>query len=122
MTLEIVSDPLFEDNVGTWTIADGRARRSSRRPDVRLDVQALGSVFLGGFSFAELGARSGSRRLRAAASPARMPSSARTPSRGVPRSSEPYCCGDTRQTVPSSEFEIHASPAARRSRAAPSRR
>jgi predicted acetyltransferase len=54
VTLEIVSDPLFEDNVGTWTIADGRARRSSRRPDVRLDVQALGSVFLGGFSFAEL--------------------------------------------------------------------
>jgi predicted acetyltransferase len=54
VTLEIVSDPLFVDNVGTWTIADGRARRSSRRPDVRLDVQALGSVFLGGFSFAEL--------------------------------------------------------------------
>jgi len=54
VTLQIVSDPLFVDNVGTWTIADGRARRSSRRPDVRLDVQALGSVFLGGFSFAEL--------------------------------------------------------------------
>ena len=53
-TLEIVSDPLFEDNVGCWTIADGRARRSSRRPDVRLDVQALGSVYLGGFTFAEL--------------------------------------------------------------------
>src|SRR5262249_21513338 len=54
VTLEIVSDPLFEENVGTWTIAGGRARPSSRRPDVRLDVQALGSVFLGGFSFAEL--------------------------------------------------------------------
>jgi predicted acetyltransferase len=54
VTLEIVSDPLIEENVGTWTIADGRARRSNRRPDVRLDVQALGSVFLGGFSFAEL--------------------------------------------------------------------
>jgi predicted acetyltransferase len=53
-TLEIVSDPLFEDNVGCWTIADGRARRSSRRPDVRLDVQGLGSVYLGGFTFAEL--------------------------------------------------------------------
>jgi predicted acetyltransferase len=53
-TLEIVSDPLFEDNVGCWTIADGRARRSSRRPDVRVDVQALGSVYLGGFTFAEL--------------------------------------------------------------------
>jgi predicted acetyltransferase len=54
VTLEIVSDPLFEDNVGNWTIADGIARRSSRRPDVRLDVQALGAVFLGGVSFAEL--------------------------------------------------------------------
>jgi predicted acetyltransferase len=54
VTLEIVSDPLFEENVGTWTIDDGRARRSSRRPDARLDVQALGSVFLGGHSFAEL--------------------------------------------------------------------
>src|SRR5712691_3731278 len=54
VTLEIVSDPLFEDNVGVWTIADGVARRSRRRPDVRLDVQALGSVYLGGFSFADL--------------------------------------------------------------------
>ena len=54
VTLEVVSDPLFPDNVGTWTIADGVAKRSSRRPDVRLDVQALGSVYLGGFSFAEL--------------------------------------------------------------------
>jgi predicted acetyltransferase len=54
VTLEIVSDPLFEENVGTWTITDGVAKRSSRRPDVRLDVQALGSVYLGGFSFADL--------------------------------------------------------------------
>jgi predicted acetyltransferase len=57
-TIEIVSDPLFEDNVGTWTISGGGAKRASRRPDVRLDVQALGSVYLGGFSFAEL-ARAG---------------------------------------------------------------
>ena len=54
VTLEIVSDPLFADNVGVWTIRGGAARRSRRRPDVRLDVQALGSVYLGGFSFAEL--------------------------------------------------------------------
>ena len=54
LTLEVVSDPLFPDNVGTWTIASGVAKRSSRRPDVRLDVQALGSVYLGGFSFAQL--------------------------------------------------------------------
>jgi predicted acetyltransferase len=54
VTLEVVSDPLFEDNVGVWTITDGTARRSRRRPDVRLDIQALGSVFLSGFTFAEL--------------------------------------------------------------------
>ena len=54
LTLEVVSDPLFEDNVGTWTISGGKVRRATRRPDVRLDVQALGSVYLGGFSFAEL--------------------------------------------------------------------
>ncbi len=41
-------------NDGTWTIADGVAKRSSRRPDLRLDVQALGAAYLGGFSFAEL--------------------------------------------------------------------
>jgi predicted acetyltransferase len=54
VTLEVVSDPLFPDNVGTWTIAKGKVRRGGGRVDVRLDVQALGSVYLGGFSFAEL--------------------------------------------------------------------
>src|SRR5436190_2403578 len=54
VTLEVVADPYFPENFGTWTIADGRVRRSSRRPDVRLDIEALGSVFLGGFSFDEL--------------------------------------------------------------------
>jgi predicted acetyltransferase len=54
VTLEVTADPLFPDNVGVWTIDDGVARRSGRRPDVRLDVQALGSVYLGGFSFGEL--------------------------------------------------------------------
>ena len=54
-TIEVTADPQFPDNVGTWTIeAGGRVRRSSRRPDVRVDVQALGSTLLGGFTFAEL--------------------------------------------------------------------
>jgi predicted acetyltransferase len=43
---------------GTWTLADGVAKRSSRRPDVRLDAQALGAAYLGGFSFGQL-ARAG---------------------------------------------------------------
>ena len=54
VTLEVVADPIFEENVGTWTIEDGVARRTRRRPDVRLDVQTLGSAYLGGFTFAQL--------------------------------------------------------------------
>jgi predicted acetyltransferase len=54
VTLEVTHDPTFPDNVGTWTIAGGKVRRTTRRPDVHLDVQALGSVMLGGFSFAQL--------------------------------------------------------------------
>ncbi len=49
-----VRDSFGAWNQGTWTLADGAAKRSSRRPDLRLDVQALGSAYLGGFSFAEL--------------------------------------------------------------------
>ena len=56
VTLEVASDPLFPENVGLWTIDGGVVRRSRRRPDVRLDVQALGSAYLGGFSFRQLAA------------------------------------------------------------------
>jgi predicted acetyltransferase len=58
LTFEVTADPILADNAGTWTREDGTARRSRRRPDVQLDVQALGSAYLGGFSFAEL-ARAG---------------------------------------------------------------
>jgi predicted acetyltransferase len=54
VTIELASDPSFPDNAGTWTIEDGRARRTRRRADVRLDVQTLGAAFLGGFTFAQL--------------------------------------------------------------------
>ena len=56
VTLEVTGDPLFPENIDTWTIDGGVARRSRRRPDVRVDVQALGSAFLGGFSFRQLAA------------------------------------------------------------------
>ena len=49
-----VRDSFCPWNEGTWTLADGVAKRSSRRPDLRLDVQALGAAYLGGFSFTEL--------------------------------------------------------------------
>ena len=58
VTLDVRADPLVPDNVGTWTVENGAAKRSRRRADVRLDVQALGSAYLGGFTFAEL-ARAG---------------------------------------------------------------
>jgi predicted acetyltransferase len=58
VTLEVTADPQFPDNVGTWTAEGDRVRRTSRRPDVRLDVQALGMTMLGGFTFAQL-ARAG---------------------------------------------------------------
>jgi predicted acetyltransferase len=58
VTLEVTADPQFPDNVGTWTVEGDRVRRTSRRADVRLDVQALGMTMLGGFTFAQL-ARAG---------------------------------------------------------------
>lgn len=58
VTFDVSADPVLSDNVGIWTVEDGVARRSRRRADVRLDVQALGSAYLGGFTFADL-ARAG---------------------------------------------------------------
>ncbi len=58
VTFDVVADPVLPDNLGVWTVEDGLARRSRRRADVRLDVQALASAYLGGFTFAEL-ARAG---------------------------------------------------------------
>lgn len=58
VTFDVTVDPVLPENLGTWTVEAGVARRSRRRADVRLDVQALASAYLGGFTFAEL-ARAG---------------------------------------------------------------
>ena len=58
ITFDISTDPMFPENAGTWTLEAGSAVRSRRRPDLRLDVQALASAYLGGFTFADL-ARAG---------------------------------------------------------------
>jgi predicted acetyltransferase len=58
VTLEVTHDAQLADNAGSWTLEGGVARRSSRRPDVRLPVDALGAAYLGGWSFAQL-ARAG---------------------------------------------------------------
>jgi predicted acetyltransferase len=57
VVLDVVDD-FCGWNAGRWAVEPGRARRARSRPDVRLDAQALASVYLGGFTFAEL-ARAG---------------------------------------------------------------
>jgi predicted acetyltransferase len=49
-----VRDSFGPWNEGRWRLEDGEAERTDDEPDLRLDVTALGSVFLGGFTFAEL--------------------------------------------------------------------
>jgi predicted acetyltransferase len=53
-----VADAFCPWNAGRWGVEPGEARRVRTRPDLRLDVQALASAYLGGFTFAEL-ARAG---------------------------------------------------------------
>jgi predicted acetyltransferase len=49
-----VRDTFCSWNEGRWKLEDGHAERTDDEPDLRLDVTGLGSVFLGGFTFAEL--------------------------------------------------------------------
>lgn len=49
-----VRDAFCPWNEGRWQLEGGEASRTDDEPDLGLDVTALGSVFLGGFTFAEL--------------------------------------------------------------------
>jgi predicted acetyltransferase len=49
-----VADAFCPWNEGRWKLEGGEASRTDDEPDLRLDVSGLGSVFLGGFTFAEL--------------------------------------------------------------------
>jgi predicted acetyltransferase len=49
-----VVDAFCPWNEGRWKLADGVCARTEEEPDLRCDVTALGSVYLGGFTFAEL--------------------------------------------------------------------
>ena len=49
-----VADEFCPWNEGRWRLDDGEAARTEEEPELRLDVQALASVYLGGFTFAEL--------------------------------------------------------------------
>jgi predicted acetyltransferase len=53
-----VADDFCPWNAGTWELGPEGALRSRREPELRLDVSALGSAYLGGFTFAQL-ARAG---------------------------------------------------------------
>lgn len=49
-----VSDSLLPENDGRWRISAGGVERTTAGADLRLDITAVGSVYLGGFRFAEL--------------------------------------------------------------------
>jgi predicted acetyltransferase len=49
-----VSDAFCPWNEGRWRVGDGTASRTDAAADIRLDVSALGSVYLGGLTWARL--------------------------------------------------------------------
>lgn len=49
-----VSDDFCPWNAGRWRLARGQAKRTTADAQLRLDVTALGSAYLGGFTFSEL--------------------------------------------------------------------
>ena len=49
-----VSDTFLPDNAGRWRLAGGQAERTDDEPDLRLDVTALGSAYLGAIAFSDL--------------------------------------------------------------------
>jgi predicted acetyltransferase len=53
-----VTDDFCPWNAGRWRLDGGEAKRTDRESDLRCDVTALGSVYLGGFTFERL-ARAG---------------------------------------------------------------
>jgi predicted acetyltransferase len=49
-----VADAFLPENEGRWRLTPGGAERTEAEPELRLDVTGLGSVYLGGFGFADL--------------------------------------------------------------------
>ncbi len=54
VVIEVV-DRFCPWNDGRWRVGDGGAKRADGAPELRCDVTALGSVYLGGFTWAQLG-------------------------------------------------------------------
>jgi predicted acetyltransferase len=59
-----VADAFCQWNEGRYRIAGGRVERTQASPDLALEVHALGSVYLGGFTFATLARAGGVRELK----------------------------------------------------------
>jgi predicted acetyltransferase len=59
-----VVDAVCPWNAGRWRLADGVVKRSQASAQLRLDVSALGSVYLGGFTFEQLVAGGRAEELR----------------------------------------------------------
>ena len=53
-----LADELCSWNAGVWEVSPEGTSRTRREPELRLDVSALGSAYLGGFTFGQL-ARAG---------------------------------------------------------------
>jgi predicted acetyltransferase len=49
-----VTDGLIPENAGRWRVGGGRVERTNVDADIRLDVTGVGTVYLGGFTFAQL--------------------------------------------------------------------
>ena len=49
-----VSDSFLPENAGRWRVSGAGAERTEAAADLRLDVTGVGSVYLGGFGFADL--------------------------------------------------------------------
>jgi predicted acetyltransferase len=68
LVLRIESDPMCPDNEGTWRLDGGpdgaTCTRADARPDLVLDIQALGSLYLGGASAGLLAAAGRIRECR----------------------------------------------------------
>jgi predicted acetyltransferase len=59
-----VEDAFLPENAGRWRVTASGAERTEDAADLRLDVTAVGSVYLGGFTFGELVRGSRAQELR----------------------------------------------------------
>ncbi|HUZ81955.1 MAG TPA: GNAT family N-acetyltransferase [Gaiellaceae bacterium] len=62
-----VADAFLPENAGRWSVGADGAVRTAAAADLRLDVSALGTVYLGGFGFGELVRASRAEELTAGA-------------------------------------------------------